>query len=103
MSNGDPLSADSSESESPEDRGAGDDPMGADALLTQVCGLPEARALGDFLATAGEETRRDIASLLSKLQGGRAGRGDARRAGTKASAAIVVGAGGSLAAKRQAS
>ena len=100
MSDGEPLSADSSESEAPSELQASDDPMGADALLTKVCGLPEARALGEFLTAAGDEARRDIASLWVTLQAGRAGRTDAWRGGKKASAAIVVGTGGAGATKR---
>ena len=99
MSDGEPSSSDASESEVTEGRGTADDPMGADALLTEVCGLPEARALGDLLAGAGEEARREITNLLSKLRAGRAGRGLVRRGGKKASVVGAVGAGSSAGTK----
>ena len=101
MSAGDPAPSDSSESDSLDNSGAPDDPMGSDAILTQVCGMPEARALGDFLATASEDARRDLASVFAKLHAGGMGRGGARRGGKKASLAVVVGGGAD--GKRQAS
>ena len=61
--------------------------------------LQQARALGDLLAGAGEEARRETAYLLSKLRAGRAGRGLVRRGGKKASEAVAVGAGSPAATK----
>ena len=101
MSDGELAPPGSSESDSPDDLGAPDDPMGSSSLLTLVCGLPEARALGDVLATTSEEARRDLASVLAKLQTGGMGRGSARRGGKKASLAMAVG--GGTGGKRQAS